>query len=134
MLYGNTSFLKFVALFLLYLICIPCMWINNSKAADRNSVKVPVMTGDLVVDGKQLTGLLSLARHLTEEKQAEFVDEIRPIIDVGIIVENQDAQIEDDGYAFVHWSYGHIEPRHRKELVRMDNLDSFIEQTLIWHL
>ena len=110
------------------------MWTNNNKATDRDSVKVPVMTGDLVVDGKQLTGLLSLAKHLTEEKQAEFVDEIRPIIDVGIIVENQDAQIEDDGYAFVHWSYGHIEPRHRKELVRMDNLDSFIAQALIWHV
>ena len=110
------------------------MWTNKEIDTGREPVKVSIMTGDLVIDGKQLTGLLSLAKHLTEEKQAEFVDEIRPIIDVGIIVENQDAQIEDDGYAFVHWSYGHIEPRHRKELVRMDNLDSFIEQTLIWHL
>jgi len=134
MLYGNTSFLKFVALFLLYLICIPCMWNNNSKVTDRDSVKVPVMTGDLVVDGKQLQELLSLAKHLVKEKQSEFVDEIRPMVDVGIIVENQSGQIEDDGYAFVHWSYGHIEPRHRRELVKMDNLDSFIEEILVWHL
>ena len=92
------------------------------------------MTGDLVVDGKQLQELLSLAKHLVKEKQSEFVDEIRPMVDVGIIVENESGQIEDDGYAFVHWSYGHIEPRHRRELVKMDNLDSFIEEILVWHL
>ena len=110
------------------------MWTNKEKDTGREPVKVSIMTGDLVIDGKQLRGLLGLAKHLVEEQQAEFVDEIRPLIDVGIIVENQDVQREDGCYAFVHWSDGHTEARHTNELVKMDNMESFIEESLIWHV
>lgn len=110
------------------------MWTNKIKDTDEAPVRTPIVTGDLVIDGKQLKGLLSLAKHLVKEKQAEFVDEIKPLIDVGIIVEKQDAQREDGGYAFVHWSEAHVELRHTKELVKFEMMESFIEKNLIWHL
>ena len=50
------------------------------------------------------------------------------------IVEKQDAQREDGGYAFVHWSEAHVELRHTKELVKFEMMESFIEKNLIWHL
>jgi len=110
------------------------MWSNKTKAADGDSVTSAIVTGDLVIDGKQLSQLLGLARHLVEEKQAEFVEEIRPLFDVGIIVENQDVHREEGYYAFVHWPDGHIEPRHTRELVKVENVEAFIEESLIWHV
>ena len=110
------------------------MWATKETAADGDIAMETIVTGDLVIDGKQLSGLLGLAKHLVEEKQAEFVDEMRPLIDVGIIIENQGVQREDGCYAFVHWPDGHIEPRHTRELVKVENMEAFIKESLIWHV
>ena len=110
------------------------MWTNKTKDTDNGFVMLPIVTGDLVFDGKQMKELLSLAKHLVEDKQSEFVNEIKPLIDVGIIVERQDGQRKDGGYAFVHWADAHVELRHTKELVKFEMMESFIEKNLVWHL
>ena len=109
------------------------MWKNKTRDTERGSVIEPIVTGDLVIDGKQLGELLALAKHLAEDRRNEFVDELRPLIDIGLIVENQ-MQKKNGYYAFVHWPDGHIEPRHTEELIKVEMLESFIEESLIWHL
>lgn len=109
------------------------MWTNSKKTAVGDIAMEPVAAGDLVVDGKELKNMLSLAKHLEEEKQLEFVEEIKSLFDVGLIVENQQRR-SDGGYAFVHWPDGHIELRHTADLVRIEKLETFIRESLIWHV
>jgi len=111
------------------------MWSNKLKAADGvSAIDTTMVTGDLVIDGKELKNLLSLAKHLVEKKQLEFIEEIKPLIDVGLIIENQHVKINEGYYVFVHWPESRIEARHTNELVKIEDIESFIQQSLIWHV
>ncbi len=106
---------------------------KKTSSADGVSAENMVITGDLVVDGKQFRGMLNLAKYLVLEKQQEFVEEIRPMMPIGLIVENQQHECEE-GLIFVYWPDGHTEIRPVKDLVKIEDLETFIQESLIWHV
>ncbi len=106
------------------------MWTKKTNTADGVSAENLMVTGDLVIDGKQFRGMLNLAKYLVLEKQQEFVEEIRPMMPIGLIVENQQHECED-GLMFVYWPDGHTEIRPIKDLVKIEDIESFIRKCLV---
>ena len=106
------------------------MWTKKTNTGDGVSAENLMVTGDLVIDGKQFRGMLNLAKYLVLEKQQEFVEEIRPMMPIGLIVENQQHECED-GLMFVYWPDGHTEIRPIKDLVKIEDIESFIRKCLV---